>query len=493
MENIRPTGWSLQQQNILAWFETGIGNLVVRARAGTGKTTIIVEGVKHAPERNILLCAFNKAIATELSERLDGKGTARTLHSIGNGCVSRYWERLRIASPIKLRADSLTEQVCGTTAPDSIKSLVSKLHTKGREIAPHARWVGDLTDLAITFECEPDERWAGTGYDLRYVEMKALAAMELAATVKPVNTGIDFSDMIFLPCRNGWLIPQFDLVVVDEAQDMTLAQLEIAEGVCKGRLCVVGDDRQAIYGFRGADSQALDRLKGKLHAQEMGLNTTYRCAKSIVALAKTLVPDFQCGNTTEGDVTYILTEQLAEKAGPGDFVLSRLNAPLVSTAMRLLKIGKRACVKGRDIGKGLVSLVRKLRARSVPDFLKKVDVWKDRELHRLQKIKNTDTRQEAVKDQADMLQELAEGAHNVAEITTRIENLFKDGLGAAGMITCSSVHRAKGLEADRVFVLRNTLRAFPGTSPVAEDQLLDEFNITYVAITRAKQHLVWVS
>ena len=68
------------------------------------------------------------------------------------------------------------------------------------------------------------------------------------------------------------------MVVVDEAQDMTSAQLEIAVGACKrgGRVVIVGDDRQAIYGFRGADSGGLDRLKKLLKAKELGLTTTYR-------------------------------------------------------------------------------------------------------------------------------------------------------------------------------------------------------------------------
>ena len=90
---------------------------------------------------------------------------------------------------------------------------------------------------------------------------------------------------------------------------------------------------------------------------------------------------------------------------------------------------------------------------------------------------------EAVLDQTDMMASLADGARSVVEIETRVEALFTDdGLGAAGMITCSSVHRAKGLEADRVFILKDTLR----------DHNQEEQNIAYVAITRAKRTLVWV-
>jgi superfamily I DNA/RNA helicase len=99
--------------------------------------------------------------------------------------------------------------------------------------------------------------------------------------------GIDFTDMIFLPVANNWIRPQYDMVVVDEAQDMNTCQLAIAQGLARNRVVVVGDDRQAIYGFRGADSGSLDRLKDELKATELGLTTTYRCGRGIVALAQT--------------------------------------------------------------------------------------------------------------------------------------------------------------------------------------------------------------
>ncbi|MCG3775750.1 MAG: ATP-dependent DNA helicase PcrA [Nitrospira sp.] len=372
--------------------------------------------------------------------------------------------------------------------------MVTKLHTKGREIAPHANKAGDLMEIAIRFDCEPDEQWENSGFPLSEVERYALEAMEHASLVKTGAT-IDGSDMIFLPVRNGWLTPMYDLVVVDECQDMNTAQLEISRGVLKvgGRICLVGDDRQAIFGFRGADSDSLSRLKRELSAGELHLNTTYRCAKSIVEVAKQTVPDFVAGeNNPDGLVRSIPPGDLTISAGPGDFILSRLNAPLVSIAMRLLRAGKRTRIAGRDIGKGLINLVRRMKGRSVPDFLSKVAAWETKELARLQKMYEvaTNGRKRAVedkmadiKDQAEMLVSLADGARNVDEIVSRIETLFEDdGLGESGMITCSSIHRSKGLEANRVFILENTLR----------DNDLEEQNLRYVAVTRAKNELVWV-
>lgn len=480
--------WSEQQNRIYTWFAVSSAclYLIVRARAGTGKTTTIIEGINRAPESKILLCAFNKRIAEELTARITNpNAVAKTLHALGLACVTRYKPGVKILKGDE-RAMWLANEVCGPKAPETIVKLVARLHSKGREIVPHATVLGELTNVAIDFECEPDEAWAADGYDLAYVETKALAAMELAS--KDIARGIDFSDMLFLPVRNRWMSKTYDLVVVDEAQDMTVAQLELARGVCKGRIVVVGDDRQAIYGFRGADSNSLDRLKTELQAEELGLTTTYRCGKVIVREAQRLVPDFEAGDgNSDGEIINLAGDKLVETANLGDFILSRLNAPLVSIAMSLLRNGKRTRIAGRDVGAGLKSLVRKLAkgnaAHSIPAFCERVSNWESKEVDRMTKANRLD-RIEGIHDQAEMLISLTGNARSVSDIGDRIDALFTDdGLGQAGVITCSSVHRSKGLEANRVFVLRDTLRGGD----------IEEENIEYVAITRAKETLVWVS
>ena len=495
--------WSLQQEAIFDHFINGQGHLVVRARAGTGKTTTIVEAVKRwmraNPGKTVIVCAFNTRIKDELVERFRGTlgVEVKTLHAIGFACCRRFRERLIIEDARKVevtRKDALALAACGKQAPDAILKLVAKLHTLGRETVPHAKNLGDLTATAIAFECEPEEAWVKAGFDLEYVEAAALKAMELASDVKNGDT-IDFADMIFLPVRNGWLVGLYDKVVVDEAQDMTTAQLEVAAGVMNegGTMDVVGDDRQGIYGFRGGDSTALDRLKAELNAEERGLTTTYRCGRAIVDVARGWVPDFEAGpNNPEGFISYLDDKQeITKAAGPGDFILSRVNAPLVGIAMSLLRAGKRAEVAGKDIGDGLLSLLRKMKARSVPDLLAKIELWAAKEVSRTeaQMTGAKNGRREALKikientrDKADMLAMLCDGARNVDEVTERAEALFTNKPGMPGVITCSSVHKAKGLEADRVFILADTLR----------ETSIEEQNICYVAVTRAKRELTWV-
>lgn len=487
--------WSPQQSAIFDWFAvpTDHRHLIVRARAGTGKSTSIREAVRHAPEPDILIAAFSKAIEVDMTTKLAAAGSrakSQTLHSVGFQCARQFRDRLR-PDFSGARADDLALAVCGPKVPDTIRRIVAKLHSKGREIAPFATLPGELLTLAYRFECVPDEFWSGQGYTLDFVEEKALQAMQAAADC-PAGTAIDGADMIYLPLRNGWLIPRYDLVVIDEAQDMTLSQLLVAQGVLRegGRIAVVGDDRQAIFGFRGADSGSLDRLKSELGATELGLTTTYRCGRAIVDLARRYVPDFAAGDgNPEGEIRDIPETDLIAAAGPGDFILSRTNAPLVSTAMQLLRAGKRCHVAGRDIGKGLITMIRALKASSVPDLLRKVGIWQERETRRLTaqitpKTKNAiESRLDAIADQAAMIRSLTDGARSVEEVRTRIEHLFADdGLGAAGLITLSSVHKAKGLEADRVFLLQHTFR----------DTSQEEQNLAYVAITRAKQRLTWV-
>lgn len=494
--------WSNFQEAIFVEYVTGSRHIIVRARAGTGKTTTIVEAVKRLlkvhPDRVIIVCAFNKNIAEELNKRFAGFNViVKTLHAIGLNCVKRFWEGIKVNFGSE-RADDLAHRACGITAPDAIKKLVAKLHTKGREIAPHATTGAELIDIALRFECEPEDSWQRDGFGLDYICEKAAAAMELAASEKPVKTGIDGSDMIFLPVRNRWLHAMCDDVVVDEAQDMTPAQLEIAQGIVKstadgGRIMIVGDDKQAVYGFRGADSDSLDRLKAELIAYELPLNITYRCGKNIVREAQRYVPDFEAGpNNPEGSVEDLFMSKLVATAGPGDFILSRINAPLVSVAMSLLRSGKRTRIAGRDIGAGLVSLLRKFRARTVPELLTRIAGWEAKEIARLdarfpanKRDNSTYTaRLDGIRDQAEMLVSLTDGAPSVSEVESRITALFTDdGLGAAGMITCSSIHKSKGLEADRVFILAGTLR----------DTNSEERNINYVAITRAKSHLFYVT
>lgn len=497
--------WSKQQEAIFEWFKLGHGNLVVRARAGSGKTTTVIEGVTHAPEKRILLAAFNKKIATELDRRLTHPGAeAKTLHGVGYRFVRDYVGNCAVDSKGK-RATTIAQKVC-KGAPVVLLKQVCKLAAVLKAVAP---MIGSGDEIetsevvftmrtAEAFDISIDEEWEEQGFEELWLATCAIEMLRVGANYD--DGTIDFDDMVWLPVRNRWARPRYDLVIVDECQDMNRTQINLAMMSCRkgGRIAVVGDDRQACYGFRGADSTSLDRLLDALAAKEMGLTTTYRCAKSIVREARRLVPDFHAfeGNP-EGKVERTNIGLCLERVEPGDFILSRTNAPLVSTCLKLLRDGKRANIEGKDVGAGLKAIIRRLNKgparRSFGAFCARLDAWHASEIEKAtergEKGLPTLAR---VSDQYETLCSLMEGLGSADEMIARIETLFEDTDENKGLkIILSSVHRSKGLEADRVWALEDTFFSKNSEPPPWVDGK-EEKNIEYIAITRAKSLFTWV-
>lgn len=503
--------WANQQLDIFEWFRSGTGNLVVRARAGTGKTTTLCEGVTQAPEDNILVTSFGNRVVRELTSRLTDVPAVlvKSLHGVGLQAISSVVRNVKVDSE-GARAANLTAQVCSPKIYDSVRRMITKCHTKARESYPYLSDVDELTKLAILWECVPD----GTAPEL--IGDRALAAMKKA--LEPTTT-VDFADMIYLPLVKGYARGRFPLVVVDEGQDMSPPQLDLAQAVLLpgGRMCIVGDDRQGIYAFRGADTGALDRLKHELDAVELPLTVTYRCGKSIVREAQTLVADIEAHDASpDGEVVNgLLMDDMLAMVEPKDFILSRLNAPLVRIALNLISQGRRTKIEGRDIGKSLIALSRRFsrygKVNDIHVWLANMVEWRNRQIV-LATQQDLQSRIDMITDQCACMWVIADACDTVAGIEKRIQEMFDDTYGAGDFIICSSVHRAKGLEADRVFVLRDTLylrvacvcgHRHPRNSgsckrcnctdyrenPIAARE---EENIAYVAMTRAKRLLVWV-
>ena len=478
---------SVQQTDIFDWFKDGTGNLIVRARAGTGKTTTILDAIEFAPEEKILLAAFNKKIAEELKTKLrNPKAEAKTLHSVGCAFVFRNWQNCQLDQD---RGERLARRCLPPGAPDSVVRLVQRLAAIGKNAAPHPD-MDVMVDLAYQFDLDPDDYLEEQGWNVDRVADGAIKAMNLALQS---DGTMDFDDMVFVPIRNGWVRPKYNMVVIDEAQDMNASQLILAMKVCKpgGRIVVVGDDRQAIYGFRGADSNSIDRLKGELVAHEKGLTITYRCPKKVVAIAASIVPDYKAADVApEGMVRDVEYEQMVKEAGPGDFVLSRKNAPLTKVCLRFIREGRRAMIEGREIGTGLINVIKKVKGKSIPDFLERLTKWEGKQVERLRKAKKSGAEKkiEFINDQAETLRAIAETSKGIPEMEARIKDMFQETAGGKhDYIVCSSVHKSKGLERDRVWGLVETL--YPG----GRKTVIEEQNIHYVMVTRAKKEFVAVT
>lgn len=210
------------------------------------------------------------------------------------------------------------------------------------------------------------------------------------------------------------------------------------------------------------------------------LSITYRCAKAITAQAQQWVPEIQCPDTApEGIVRDATENDILRDAAPGDFILSRVNAPLVRLAYSLLRAGKRALIRGRSIGQELAVWLEKFGAASIPELIKCVETWRVAEIKRLEAL---DRPTDHIYEKAELVAELCEGRSSVGDLIAMIERLFSDAT-PANSILLSSTHRAKGLEAERVWVLSGTYHP---------ERSVEERNLIYVAVTRAKKELIYV-
>ncbi len=477
--NIR---WSDEQAAIFDWFKSGSGNLVVQARAGTGKTTTIKQAFSSAPEQGQLLYAvFNKKNQKEAAEKItDRRVSVRTLHSLGFFFIKNVWSH---AQPDDAVEAARLMDVAGMV-PEEVATAVLRLVGFCKNLCvsvPDENAVLEILDARNI--SVPDEQSA-TWTDAKLAQT-ARAVLQ-ASLVRDNLDRVSFNDMVWLPVAAGWVKPTFELVVVDEAQDMNMPQLLMAERASKGRICIVGDDRQAIYGFRGAASDGMHLMKQRLNASQLGLTTTYRCPKAVVAIAQEIVEDYVAApSAPEGEIIHEALNKVLETLVVGDAVLSRMNAPLMSIALALLRKGIPARIEGKDIGKQLTGMVKKFRAKSVPDFLEKVAAWGKKQTRRIEAGggKHVKSKVELIDDQVCTLVAVAEGCNNVEEILTRITNLFEDSDSARRpAVVCSSVHKAKGLEWNKVVLVADTFKN--------RDKGQEEANIYYVAVTRAKQTLV---
>ncbi len=463
---------SKYQQAVFTNVATGCGHTVIAAVAGSGKTTTIVEALKHVPVGlKTLFVAFNKSIAEELKKRSPGGVEVSTLHSYGLKTITAALGRLRIDAR---RVDDLVRAMHGDAREtfDLRRDLAKAVSLAKGQLASEAEEIDAIID---TFGIES----ARNGGREQFIADVLKLLVQCTSTE---DGRIDFDDMIWLPVVLNLKQRKFDRVFVDETQDLNAAQIELTLRAVKknGRICAVGDPRQAIYGFRGADSAAVDNVVSRLSATVLPLSVCYRCAKSIVREAQTIVPEIEWfENSEEGEVNEVEVDEMRRGARPGDFILSRTNAPLISLCMSFLKEGRRANIQGRDVGASLAAFVKKSKAKDVDSLRGYVEDWRDKECARLAQ-KRRDT--QAVEDRAECILALSEGALSVDDVVGRIESLFADN-DDQGRITLSTTHKAKGLERNRAWVLASTYMRRPEQ---------EEKNLYYVAVTRAQKSLFLV-
>lgn len=477
---------SAYQRAVFDFISNGHGHAVVEAMAGSGKTTTIVEALSLTPtDAKVAFVAFNKHIATELKLRSPDHVHVSTLHSLGLSNLRKALGKVDVDDD-KLsyimdefwgvgRDVEYNERIANKVKRSVMRKLVSL--TKAILV--------DYTDCNAVQEAA--DRY-GVELNSETDEILGLLPTVMQRSVEQTKI-VDYDDMIYLPVKLNLELEKFDWLFVDECQDLNASQIQfILHSIAShGRIIAVGDRAQSLYGFRGADTEAIPRLIRELNATVLPLSITYRCPLSHVKLAQRIVPTLEARpNAPEGTVTELFEDKLAGVVKPGDMVICRTNAPLISHAFDVIRRGEKAVVRGRDIGASLVSLVERFHAESLDELHSRLNEYHHREYSRLIE-RGKELAAESVTDRVEVIRAVSEDCLTVYELLRKLESLFSDE--RVGVVF-SSVHRAKGLEAERVFILHPELMPHPKAKQ--DWERVQEMNCLYVAETRSKSELYFV-
>jgi DNA helicase II / ATP-dependent DNA helicase PcrA len=495
--------WSPFQEAVFNFVEKETGSAVVEAVAGSGKTTTIVEAARRLPfDTEGIFLAFNKAIADELKRRLPASVPALTLNALGN----RAWKNFvgKFTELDSYKVSSLVRDMTNNNDRDFVADVRKLVElAKGNGVVPgnvlHTSF-GDATGIVADTDAFWQDMMDEHDIDFKFESQKRdgilLVRRVLAASIKQSLEKIDFNDQLYLPVIFNAPFNKYDLMFVDEAQDVNSIQLTMIQRSLRpktGRLIAVGDPHQAIYGFRGAGIDSLDIIRQKFNAISLPLHVSYRCPIEVVKRARNYVPHIlHREDAPAGSIKYWGPTWSTDDFKPTDIILCRNNAPLITMAFRLIRGGVGVKVLGRDIGRGLVTLVQKLKPTDTNDLRRKLMDYLAKETKKLagkpDQISRLEDRVATLNVFADALPPLA----NITALLDQITTLFSsDDTTNKQLLTLSTVHKSKGGEWPRVFILKSDLMPAPWVSP-GTWQYEQEVHLQYVAVTRAQEELIYI-
>ncbi len=504
---------SPQQADILSWIRNESGNAVIEAVAGAGKTTTLIQIMRVAAEKGdtVGFFSFAKRIVDEIaakaanlkSDMVNQNVTIGTMHSIGFKAVRNAYARTRV------------EGKGWKEKKNYILAESLRIHNDLHKFCAAA--VGKAKSAGIGIVCALDDRAAWdkiiAHYDLEDLlpgesnipmsEAIATAIQLLQSHNDSVHQIIDFDDMIYIPALKGLKLPQYDIVLNDEAQDTNLLRLAMLRLMIRpgGRIVSVGDPAQAIFGFTGAESDSLEKIKQSFNCVTLPLSVSYRCPQSVVRLAQTWVDHIQSApGAPEGITETIDAKAFQARYGTlkaTDAILCRNTKPLVALAYDLLGRGIGCRIEGKDIGDGLIRLATKWkRIKTVGKLRAKLDDYLETETNKAM-AKGHEYKAESVSDRVSCVLTIAATMHDddkIDMLTDRIKSMFGDTPPGETprVVTLSTIHKSKGREWLNVFWYAPD-QYQPSKYARQEWQMDQERNLMYVAATRAQESLTIIN
>ena len=485
---------SKYQQAILDFVRSRTDSAIVVARAGSGKTSTLMMLDKLIRElaMSAVFLAFNKSIAVELQKR---GANASTFHSIAFRALGRAMYARNKGRRMNVdghKVSNIIERLYGRRfeCGPALERLVSLVKNHGYN--PTDLTLNDVISLIDHFVIEwEDDRVSDS-------DMYEMVRRVLTENNRDTVT-IDFDDQLYFVHLFNVKMDTYDFVLVDESQDTNPLRRMLVRRMMhsRSRVIAVGDDRQAIYGFTGASHDALDLIASEFDATRLPLSISYRCPRLIIELARTIVPDIEArDNAPDGTILRPSSFKRSEFL-PTDLIICRNTAPLVQTAYKLIAARIPCKIMGRDIGRGLVTLIKKLAgAKNDLEILAdRITAYQTSETAKALAAKK-ETKAQSIEDKCQSIlaiidsmspEDAARGVMGLCDIIT---GMFDDRQ-QYGMTTLATVHKAKGMEAPRVFIVDANL--MPSKYARLPWQRLQEENLRYVAYTRSLDTLVFVS
>ena len=473
-------------------------NLVIEAFAGCGKSTTIQEAINRlkliVDEKCVIsVIAFNKHIQEEMELKLPEGVKCKTLHGIGYGGIVRKYK------DIKMDTFKVDNHIKKKLTHWQLDSEFKKEGEKERYIKAIKEMV-DLCRLTLTTNKEYVLKLADK-HDIKPIKTLSDAKRVLQVLESMTNDikTFDYTDMVYMPAVDNkiFLFPS-DYLFIDEIQDISKAQQKMIEKMIKrdrktnvvtGKLIAIGDQKQAIYAFLGISEKQFDWFRTFPNTKILPLSYSFRCAKNIILEANKIVPEIKALSNAESGI--VRNGNVLSEAQSGDFVLCRTTAPLVKLFFYYISQSRTATIVGTEIGTNLIDMIGGFI--NVNDLL---IYW----MNRLEILRDSlksmgvldvyeDNAYQSLDDKVTTLAFIAKYCKSTVDLKEKILKIFTDDKDNRGIIL-STIHKSKGLEADRVFIVRTDL--LPLKAAMSRPWLLEqEYNLKYVAITRARNELIY--
>lgn len=399
---------STYQENILDVVKTTNKNILVDAKAGSGKTSTLIlisEAIQNQGKKCLFL-AFNKHIVEELKGKMNTTDCAiKTIHSLGYSYLRSFLYRqhnqnykleldegkLRDIVKVKFEEDGYQQSVIenntdktGTDLKDFIRTLISEVchlinfcrfhmtnyheQDKVRKLALSC--CRTIIEDNIGFDNYPT--LVETAIDKLKNDFENPAIVDGVPVYK-----VDFTDMIYFPVYYR-MIPPFsireylDYVLVDECQDLSELQQEFLKTLGNNsRFIFVGDEKQAIYGFAGADTKSIFKLTQKYDLEQLPLNICYRCPKKVIQLVQQeVLPTIEYNKERPdiGEIECIERSDIVKKISKDDIIITRRNSDLLRLFIDLAVKRK---IQVRLLNNDLVNNVTNNLTRIISSYIEK--------------------------------------------------------------------------------------------------------------------------